>query len=359
MKKEISKLKIALTSKCTLRCIHCRINKKAGLSVKLKHAYRGVDLLLSSQGNYKRLEIYGGEPLIEFEKLKNISEYALIKNYKKYRKKLTIHIATNATFFPANFIDWINKNHNIITAVSYNGTSYSHNISRRYPDGRPSFDTVRNNLREIIQNASPYRTVIIYCVDSKFVTNMLNDFKSIVKEGVKIIDIECVHGCGWKEKDYIKLEQNLKKINKFIEKKISEGYFIFHEKFIEMMRVKGEKIPLCPFYCDLEMYPDGCFGFYPYAFINYINEKEKIIIGDAVNGINRRYRDCYYGCKNCKTCIKDYYTIDGLSDGSYAYLIREKELTIFFKKIIKNAKNDKNFKNYIKELKKITDIFYQ
>ncbi len=358
MEKEISKIKIALTSRCTLRCLHCHIDKNSNLSIDINKAKKAVDILLSSKGVYKRLELYGGEPLLELEKLKKISSYAF-KKALLLNKKLTVHIATNATYLPEKYIEWLEQNKNIITAVSFNGTQKSQDAVRIYPSGKGSFETVEKNLEKIVKRVGSRRIVVTYCVDAKFVDRMFEDFVSIVKKGVKIVGIECVHGCGWNEKDYKIFKKNMEKINDYIVNEAKKGNFIFHEKFIEIFRTLGKSVPNCPFYYDLEMYPDGNFGFYPYAFIDYLKRKKDVVIGNYEKGIIKKYIECIYGSQACIDCIKNYYTIEGLSDGSYVYhSIREKMINQAFKIILKKSINNDCFKRYLIEIGKILNLFY-
>jgi hypothetical protein len=146
----------------------------------------------------------------------------------------------------------------------------------------------------------------------------------------------------------------------FIFDKIMEGIrndnFIFLEPFIELISQKDIN-NYCPKYNDLEMYPDGSYGFYPYAFINYSKFKNKITVGNWEYGLNKQYSVCHFKNKSCKECISDYYSIDGLSDGSMAYEIRTSMIKKFFYSLLKQ-KNDKKIMKYITELKEIFNITY-
>ena len=70
--KEVLKFKIAVTSGCCLRCTHCFIDKSRTETIPFKDALALVYAFLTSPGEVKTLEIYGGEPLMEFELVKKI-----------------------------------------------------------------------------------------------------------------------------------------------------------------------------------------------------------------------------------------------------------------------------------------------
>lgn len=353
---EIRKLKIALTSECSLRCSHCNIDKSSKLVLSKEMAFRAVDLLLTSKGKYKRLELYGGEPFLRFKLLRDVVDYAF-KKALLYKKEISVNISTNATIITEEILNWLKKK-SVIIAVSFSGNPFSHNFNRRFENSMGSYEVVVRNFSNILNTVGPERVVVTYCIDPGFVKNAFLDFRKIISLGVEIVNIECVHGVRWEEKDYLLLRKNLERISSYIIELAKKGRFIFAESFIEFFKNRGVSIPDCPGYIDMEVYPDGGIGFYPYAFIDYEREKDNIAIGDLKNGIYPRYRDCRYGGRLCRDCRFEYYRIEGLDDGSYAYHhIRERVIRSLFRRLLQLRK-DGYIKRYFIELKKRMDIFY-
>lgn len=355
--KEIQKLKIALTSTCTLRCTHCNIEKGSFLTIDINKAKKAISFFLKVPGKYKRLELYGGEPFLQFEKLKEIVLYTTSLSSTE-NKNLGIHIATNGTIINKEILSWLKQNP-IIIAVSFNGSLKSHNKVRKYPNGKGSYFRVLNNIKKLLDTLGEDRVVIIYCVDPVFVSDMVKDLLHIINLGVKIIDIECSHGVGWKKKDYDVFIDNLTKINYIIEKEIHKKNYIFHEKFIEIIREENSQKINCPFYLDLEVYPDGNLGFYPYAFIkNYDKLKSKIKVGNIKDEVKIRNKYIFCYPNNCyEVCVKEYYRLKNLHDGTIAYKERERIITSFFFYLYKK-KNKREILPYFKKLVRIFNIFY-
>jgi len=358
--KEITKLKLAITSSCTLRCTHCHIDKNSSKTLDLNKAKKIIEFFLSTDGYFKRLEIYGGEPFLEFEKVKSIIDIAK-KIRCKRKKKLTLHIATNGTLINEEIISYLKKN-NIYIAVSFSGSRESHNFNRIFKSGKGSWEVVTKNIKELIENIGSERIVVLYCVAPNFIKNMVRDFNYIISLGVKIIDIECVHAAIWKERDYISFRKQIRKINNLILGLSRKRMFVFHEAFINYIINKDNRSSICPFYSDLEVYPDGNLGIMPYAFTNYEKTKNIIKVGEIKEKvkINKKYLKCVPS-ENCIECLSDYYDrYDFLRDGSYAYHnIREKEIEIFFKRIIKNSAENEHLREYIKELVSVSNKFYK
>lgn len=352
---EIRKLKLALTSSCTLRCNHCNIDKNSELELDFRKASCGVDLLLSSPGKFKRLEIYGGEPFLRFDLVKEISSYAKKKAYEK-NKKFSLSIATNATVLDDEKIEWIRKNR-INISVSFSGSPESHNYNRIFPDSSGSYKVVSRNIDKLIKKVPVEYLVCLYCVDGGFAQNMRRDFELILKKGFKVVNVECVSGRGWSQKNYEDFTKGIDLMKTIILERMRNMDFIYFEPFVELLRDYKKYNSSCPLTSDLEMYPDGNYGFYPYAFVDYKNVMKKISVGNYLKSLKKRYLNCKLAGKLCDNCCKLYYTIDGLNDGSLAYEIRTNAIKRFFLEIIKKIE-DKKVKDYIYNLWKIKEITY-
>ncbi|MEW5950970.1 MAG: radical SAM protein [Elusimicrobiota bacterium] len=353
---EIKKIKLALTSSCTLGCNHCRIEKNKYINLDFEKAKSGVDILLDSVGKYKRLEIYGGEPFLKFDLMKKILSYAKKKANIK-NKKLSVSVATNATLLDNEKISWIRNNH-VNVSVSFSGSEGSHNYNRIYSNGRGSFSLVSKKIDFLVKNINSDYLVCLYCVDGGFAGSIKKDFLKIIRKGFRIINIECVSGRGWDEKNYEEFKEGINFVLNTIYEEMEKGNFIFLEPFIEMLQDRKSWDYTCPKYRDLEMYPDGNLGFYPFAFVKYSKVSKKISIGNWLSGLMKKYDKCFPGCEKCFDCIKDYYVLPGLSDGSFAYEIRSRLMKKFFYKILKNKKEE-NISAYLEKLKVIFNRTYE
>lgn len=318
-------------------------------------ARAGVDLLFSAPGNFKRLELYGGEPFLRFQMLKKISSYAREKSDRS-GKKLSLSVATNAAFLDNEAVSWIKKSRANIS-VSFSGSKESHDYNRKFSSGDGSYNLVFKNVKKLLKKIGPDYLVCLYCVDGAFSKKMEIDFKLIRKSGFRIINVECVSGRGWSSENYSAFELGFKSILQEIKDGIEKGDFIFLEPFIEMIADRMSWDYTCPAYRDLEMYPDGYYGFYPYAFVNYAASRKKISVGKWSSGLNFRYRLCSPGCADCRSCCSRYYVLPGLFDGSQAYDLRSRLMKRFFFELLKRKK-EKKIKAYLCELKRIRGLTY-
>ena len=347
--KKIRKLKIAVTSDCVLRCSHCNIDKSLGHTVRFKDALKAVDILMASPGKKKRLEIYGGEPFLKFELVKKIVKAARTAR-NKYLKNLSISIATNGILLNSSHLKFL-KDNKINISISVSGSEKSHDLNRVFPDGTGSYKKLKNNLKGVFAALDAKDIVALLCVDPANAKSLYSDFLKVIGLGFKIINIECVHGKEWSKEDFLNLKSNLVKIKSHIMSEIKKGSGVYLEPFTEFIHTENDNDSFdCPFLKDLELYPDGSYSFYPYSFINYEKDIKTAIIGTAQKGFKKRYEECRIKSKKCFDCVRNYYAIEGLSSGSFAYSLRTDIFKSAMFDILKRAKTDLRFKEYVKTL---------
>lgn len=116
--KTINELYLTLTYRCNLNCPYC-FTKSSGYynlnkDMEEETAYQSIDeLLKNSESKYLAIKFFGGEPLLRFDLIQKITEYA--KQQAKARdKKFHFIIYTNGVLFEDNIINYFNQNNFII-----------------------------------------------------------------------------------------------------------------------------------------------------------------------------------------------------------------------------------------------------
>ena len=157
-KKDYEALNI-VNNECNLACSYCVINHKtkcAGKGLKKKGAdkleiiNRCIDQFISRkiENGIHEAKIFfnGGEMLIEWELIKQIVR-RISKKYKNM--KIDYGINTNLTLLTEEMAGFFNRN-NIDVYISIDGYRKAHNRTRKYHNGKGSFD-------DIIEKAAIYR----------------------------------------------------------------------------------------------------------------------------------------------------------------------------------------------------------
>lgn len=81
-------LSIVLTNKCNLNCIYCYENNKSNHSISIDRIKEIISYYLNCQ-DYDEVEIdfFGGEPFLEFKKIKEVCEWVWANKPKTVIRK--------------------------------------------------------------------------------------------------------------------------------------------------------------------------------------------------------------------------------------------------------------------------------
>lgn len=152
-------LSFFLTTKCNLCCRYCYNAKERNAieeqTIPLEVALASVDWYFETNESL-HIRFYGpGEPTQEFEKMKQISEYA--KNHPNGGERVTVEIQTNGVF-TEEIRNWFLENMNIVW-MSFDGMkdvqNYNRPINPKYRElynGKTSADVLENNVNWLINN---------------------------------------------------------------------------------------------------------------------------------------------------------------------------------------------------------------
>lgn len=186
IKRRITDLTLNIINTCNLRCHYCW--NQAGAygnfstgSRKMDKdiAFKAVDLLVRESKGAKDLvvDFYGGEPLLNFDLIKDVVDYC--KNIQN-KKKINFHflLATNGTLLTKTRGEYLIGN-GVDVAVSLDGSRKIQNAQRPFPDGRGSFDVILDNINSIRKD---YRKRIVgRATFTPYSTEIIETFKFLRK----------------------------------------------------------------------------------------------------------------------------------------------------------------------------------
>lgn len=135
-----------VANECNMRCVYCQArNDETHIKgvMNKEIAKRAVDIALSSPEKTLNFEFQGGEPLVNFEIIKFIIEYA--EEHKGYH---IIHysIVTNLSLLADEILEFC-MSRNVGISTSLDGPDYVHNYNRPFIDGSGTFETVSNKIK--------------------------------------------------------------------------------------------------------------------------------------------------------------------------------------------------------------------
>ena len=205
---------------CNLACKYCFASQGDYGGVKRELmpfdvAKRAVDFLIDNSGSRQHLEIdfFGGEPLLNWDVVKQTVEYAE-EQAKKNNKIMKLTMTTNGVLLNQEKIDYLND-HNLSMVLSLDGRESVHNAMRPVANsGAESYDIIAKNL----VNAVKQRNGLEYYVRGTFTHKNLDfveDVKSLSDLGFEHLSMEPVVG---EEGDYVLREEDWPVLEKEYEK---------------------------------------------------------------------------------------------------------------------------------------------
>ncbi len=137
---------VAVTRRCNQSCVYCHANASPGddksLDMGIETAKKTVDFIFQSPNRNITIEFQGGEPLLNFEAVKYIVEYAEKLN-KSHKKNLLMSLVSNLTAMDESKLEFLMK-HRVGLCTSLDGPAHVHDKNRRFVDGRGTYkQTVR------------------------------------------------------------------------------------------------------------------------------------------------------------------------------------------------------------------------
>lgn len=152
---EVKALCLHICHDCNLRCRYCFADEGAYHSrrefMSLETAKRAIDFLIENSGNRKILEtdFFGGEPLMNFDVVKETVYYAKARAAER-GKKFLFTLTTNGLLLKDDIAKFLNEEmENVV--LSLDGCKEVHDAVRKTANGKGSFDLVIDNLKNFVK----------------------------------------------------------------------------------------------------------------------------------------------------------------------------------------------------------------
>lgn len=137
-----------LTNKCNMHCRYCQAqSEKSNVygAMTKEIAQKAVDIALQAPDEVLTFEMQGGEPLLNYEVLKFIIEYA---ETKKQGKRILYSITTNGTLLTEDIILFFEK-YSVSVSISLDGPAELQQYNRPMNNGKNSFDYIQRIIPEL------------------------------------------------------------------------------------------------------------------------------------------------------------------------------------------------------------------
>lgn len=292
-KKAIESAGLFITTKCNLNCKYCYVNKFSK-EMDFETAKNAVNLIADSPSSLKEIHFFGGEPLLRYQFIKQVVEYAEKINNFKFK------ITTNGTLFDEDIFDFL-KQKDFEVIVSLDGPQKTNDFSRKHISTVSFFDKIVHSLNtlkdkkiktSISMTIHPSNAKSLY--DDFSYLNEKFDFKINISPAVLIkwplpsleLYISQFKKCILNNKDKFEDNLNISKRSESIE--INEAY--------------------CPIRKEISITPRGDILFCS-LFMKYNIIPAHFIAGNVHSGFKTKYNKCKYEkySKKCFDCFSKKY----------------------------------------------------
>ncbi|MBR6647455.1 MAG: radical SAM protein, partial [Clostridia bacterium] len=161
--KKIERMTLQITQNCNFRCSYCPYstsefdNTRTHSSRRMSEetAKKAIEFLAdhSTDSEMVALSFYGGEPLLEFELIKRLIEYA---DELFLGRKVIYSMTTNGSLLNDEIISFFEE-HELELTISLDGTQKLHDKHRKFAsNGQGTYAVIEKNLKHIYETHRDY-----------------------------------------------------------------------------------------------------------------------------------------------------------------------------------------------------------
>lgn len=317
---------------CNLRCKYCFADTgefHGGRSLmNTETGKKAIDFVIENSGQRKNIEIdyFGGEPLMNFEVVKQITEYAKEQG-KKHGKNFRFTITTNGILLNDDIKEYVNKNMSNIV-LSIDGRKETNDRVRCKVDGSGSYDIILPKFIDIAQS----RNQTNYYVRGTFTaynTDFAKDVIHLADLGFKQTSVEPV--VAPETEDYALTDKHINEVcaeydkltDEFVKRyKEGKGFNFFHFMIdLDQGPCAVKRLSGCGAGHEyLAVTPEG--DIYPcHQFVGNTDFK----MGNVFDGIidenikNQFEKSNIYTKEKCKNCFAKFYCSGGCSANAFNF----------------------------------------
>ncbi len=213
----ITNLELFITQDCNLSCDYCFVKEKQHKIMPLESIYSSINFLTFYSGNQKNLNLtlFGGEPLMAKKTIKKVVEYISKLESKSKAKKYSISITTNGTLLDEDFLRHTRDKINFL--LSIDGDQQTHDVYRKYQNGRGTFNTVVSKIK-LLKKYQPWLGARMTVLPDT-ITQLYHNIVSLYNLGINQILLGPAMDVEWNEKAMRAYEGQLRRVGQFYLKK--------------------------------------------------------------------------------------------------------------------------------------------
>lgn len=317
---------------CNLACRYCFAEEGEYQGRRALMSYevgkQALDFLIKSSGNRKNLEVdfFGGEPLMNFEVVKQLVAYGR-EQEALHNKKFRFTLTTNGILLNDDIMEFANREMSNVV-LSIDGRKEVNDLMRPSRNGKGSYDLILPKFKKVAESRKQNN----YYVRGTFTHNNLDfseDVKHLAESGFKQISVEPVvageeESYAIKKEDIPRIFEEYDKLARYMieKKKAGQDFNFFHF----MLDLSGgpcvaKRLSGCGSGTEyLAVTPWG--DLYPcHQFVG----EEDFLMGNVFEGVKKtdlrdEFKCCnVYAKDKCRDCFARFYCSGGCAANSFKF----------------------------------------
>jgi len=317
---------------CNMRCGYCFAGQgeygydRSLNLMPLETGIQAIDFLISNSGERRNLDVdfFGGEPLLNWDVVKEIVNYAR-KIEKKHDKNFRFTLTTNGLLIDDDVISFTNE-HMYNVVLSLDGAPATNDFMRKLPNSSGSYDCVVPKLKKLVESRGN-RGYYIRGTFTRHNTDFVKDILHIADLGFTELSMEPV--VAPPDSDYALTEADLEKL--------SQQYELLAAEMLKR-ETEGKDFSFYHYTLDLEGGPclhkriAGCGVGTEYLAVTPNGElfpchqfvgNDDFMMGDVWRGVdndklrNMFYERDIYTISECANCWARMYCSGGCAANSF------------------------------------------
>lgn len=318
---------------CNLKCKYCFADegeyKGCRKTMTAKVGKDAIDFVIKNSGKRRNIEVdlFGGEPLMAFNTIKEIVDYAR-EQEKIHNKVIRFTMTTNATLLNDEIMQYLDENMgNII--LSLDGRKEVNDKVRIKVDGSGSYEKILPNIKKMVKMRDKSKTYYVRGTFTRENTDFFQDVKHMVELGFDEISIEPVvlpneHELSLREEDL---------------DTVFKQYDLLYEEMIRRHK-EGNGFKFYHFNIDLQGGPcvykriSGCGAGHEYVAVTpdgevypchqFVGNKD-FLMGNIYEGVKdykivQNFKDAHiYNKPICKKCWARFYCSGGCQANNFNF----------------------------------------